>query len=215
FGDAGNDSLFGGNGDDIFNGGTGADAMFGGNGRDTVGYETASGGVAARLDTAQGSFGEALGDTYSGIEDLNGSAFDDFLVGDAINNIIRGGAGGDTIFGQGGRDVLFGGNGGDILNGGAGSDLFFYDATTDGGDVIQDFSAADINEALMFSGLLTGTFSYRGGFGFTASGNTEARFTDSNDFLEIDFNGDGFTDFALILQGVSAANLGADDFVFV
>ncbi len=37
------------------------------------------------------------GDTYNGIENLVGSAFDDQLTGDASANVLRGGSGNDDL----------------------------------------------------------------------------------------------------------------------
>ena len=121
FGDAGNDILDGGDGNDILFGGTGADTLIGGAGTDTASYENAASGVMLDLATG-GIAGEAAGDTYSGIENVNGSAYGDIINGDQSNNVINGGAGDDFLFGEGGDDTLIGGPGDDVLRGGAGND---------------------------------------------------------------------------------------------
>ena len=121
FGDAGNDTLNGGDGNDTLNGGTGADALIGGAGIDTVSYENATIGVM--LDLANGGVtNEAAGDTYSGIENVRGSAFGDIIGGNASANTIDGGDGEDFLFGMGGNDTIVGGGGMDVLRGGAGND---------------------------------------------------------------------------------------------
>jgi ferredoxin len=54
-------------------------------------------------------------DTFAGIEDLQGSAFNDTLTGDGGPNRIDGGAGNDTLSGGAGDDQLIGGAGIDTL----------------------------------------------------------------------------------------------------
>ena len=82
------------------------------------------------LDSGYDKVGEAFGnallninggqDTFSGIEKLIGSAFNDTLSGNADANTIEGGGGDDTI------------------TGGAGNDVFVF-ASGDGTDIITDF----------------------------------------------------------------------------
>ncbi|HEY9023833.1 MAG TPA: calcium-binding protein, partial [Burkholderiaceae bacterium] len=116
-GDAGDNRLDGGAGDDVLDGGAGADQLIGGAGNDTATYAGATAGVKASLVNALNNAGEAAGDSYSGVENLTGSAFDDTLEGDAGVNKLVGGAG---------DDVLIGGAAGDQLVGGAGSDTASY-----------------------------------------------------------------------------------------
>ncbi|HEY0052911.1 MAG TPA: M57 family metalloprotease, partial [Caulobacteraceae bacterium] len=110
-GGSGNDVLNGGDGDDILTGGYGDDTLNGGNGAgDVADYGTALSGVTVSL-TAVGAqaTGGAGDDVLSGIEGLNGSAFNDVLTGDGGANILRGGGGIDTLNGGGGADQLFAG----------------------------------------------------------------------------------------------------------
>jgi Ca2+-binding RTX toxin-like protein len=117
WGGDGADRLLGGEGDDWLTGGAGADRLDGGNGNDWVYLSDSGAGVTVNLATGVGSGGHAQGDTYVGIENVGGSAFDDVMVGNAGNNILRGGAGNDTIIGGAGQDLLLAGNGRDILTG--------------------------------------------------------------------------------------------------
>ena len=50
-------------------------------------------------------------DTFSGVNSVRGSAFDDFIGPDAGNNVFDGQAGNDTLQGGGGNDTLIGGDG--------------------------------------------------------------------------------------------------------
>lgn len=158
FGLAGNDVLDGGTGDDVLVGGLGADRLLGGVGRDTASYQFATSGLRADLLYPSKNSGEAAGDTFSSIENLVGSGFDDSLGGNNSNNTIYGGNGNDTISGAGDADTLYGeagndtlsggagndrlegGAGNDTLNGGAGGrDWFAFSAGGWGNDIIQDF----------------------------------------------------------------------------
>lgn len=132
---AGDDTLLGGPGDDILNGGEGADDLQGGGGTNTVTYQDATSRVAVDLVLPANNDGEAIGDTYGGIQNVIGSDFDDRIIGSFGANDLRGGddddqiagrAGDDQLFGQNGDDILEGGGGADVLNGGAGTNTASY-----------------------------------------------------------------------------------------
>ena len=124
---AGNDTLSGGLGDDVLRGGAGYDLLIGGAGIDAADYSQAAGGVTASLTTGGASNdGDGGTDSYSGIENLLGSAFNDTLTGSGANNLLSGGAGDDILEGLNGDDVLIGGAGNDVLNGGLGRDTADY-----------------------------------------------------------------------------------------
>ncbi|MDQ6436865.1 calcium-binding protein [Mesorhizobium sp. LHD-90] len=130
-GAAGNDKLFGGDGIDLLIGGLGADYLSGGTGRDTASYAQAVVAVRVNLADASLNAGEAKGDTFNSIENLEGSAFNDTLEGNASANHIEGGAGTDTLSGLAGDDRLSGGDGNDTLRGGLGADYISGGAGTD------------------------------------------------------------------------------------
>ena len=58
------------------------------------------------------------------IENVNGGAQNDIIIGNSSVNLLRGGAGNDKLFGLERGDVLYGGAGTDELSGGIGSDFF-------------------------------------------------------------------------------------------
>ena len=135
-GTANADDLFGGDGADILEGRGGADRLDGGGGIDTLSYANSAAAVTVNLQNGAVSGGDAAGDTFTGIENLRGSAFADTLVGDANANTIWGGGGDDylldlgggmdTLFGEGGNDRMQGSQGADSYDGGTGTDSVRY-----------------------------------------------------------------------------------------
>lgn len=123
----GNDILIGLRGDDLFNGGPGRDALKGGTGSDTARYSSA---VKVDLSGVVPATGEAVGDTFSSVENLQGSPAADELRGTAEANIVTAGPGDDFID-AGGRS--------DLLSGQAGRDTFFLDSDNDISDTVTDF----------------------------------------------------------------------------
>jgi Ca2+-binding RTX toxin-like protein len=146
YGESGNDFMHGDAGDDVLDGGTGSNQLFGdagndrfmlqqgtntvdgGEGIDTVDYsqqtqqmqsgQPTGNGVQVNLQSGTGGFG-ASGDTYTGIENVVGSAFNDIITESSSTvNVIDAGAGNDTVRSQGLN--------GDTLNGGEGIDTLDY-----------------------------------------------------------------------------------------
>jgi Ca2+-binding RTX toxin-like protein len=147
-GGLGNDTLNGGDGNDTLIGGAGGDILIGGAGIDTVSYANATIGVTLDLATA-GVTNDAAGDTYSGIENVIGTAFGDIITGTATANTIDGGNGDDLLFGMGGSDTILGGAGNDHLVGGQGFDTLNGGAGDDhldgsfGSNILTGGSGAD------------------------------------------------------------------------
>ena len=145
YGEAGDDIIDGGAGDDTLVGGRGADALIGGSGIDTASYANATSAITAQLGF-QGAGGDAQGDTFSGIENLVGSNYNDMLIGDAGANVLTGGLGNDHLIGGAGIDVLIAGAGSDILTGDTAgvfdADLFVIgrEASSFAYDRITDFN---------------------------------------------------------------------------
>lgn len=125
------DFLYGGDQEDWLQGGRGEDYISGGNGFDTVSYADAPGPIIAdmpfRGDTSFGptegkiTAGEWGTDTLVSMEDVEGSAFSDNLIGDGRSNKLSGLGGDDRIEGDGGStpqrssDILLGGTGNDNI----------------------------------------------------------------------------------------------------
>jgi Ca2+-binding RTX toxin-like protein len=157
-------TLNGGGGNDTLTGSLGADVLNGEAGIDTINYAGSLSFVSINLATGAASGGEAAGDTFSGIERVTGSSFNDILTGDGVDNMLTARGGADT------------------LTGGLGKDLFDYDALSEstlavgGRDTITDFNAANQDRFefstidAIFGTALNDAFSFIGTAAFTAAG---------------------------------------------
>jgi len=164
YGDGAANILVGGAGNDGLVGKGGADRFDGGLGSDTVFYDS-SPGLQADLLTPVRNSGDAKGDVFVAIENMEGSSFNDLLYGDNNANILRGNhfptllSGQDQLFGRGGNDQLLGfgdndrldgGAGRDLMAGGLGADVFDFNAAAEIGnsvalrDRIVDFDTSDV-----------------------------------------------------------------------
>jgi VCBS repeat-containing protein len=133
FGLDGNDNIFTGSGNDFLLGGEGADTMNGGAGEDATSYTDSWANVNVNLATTYANGGTASGDRLFNMEDVQGSIFDDILVGNSSANKLDGGLGADTIEGGAGADTLTGGENG---NGGTSrADLVTYKHSSNGVNV--------------------------------------------------------------------------------
>lgn len=152
----GDDKLYGGEGEDVLNGGIGADILDGGAGRDGVTYKESAGAVLVNLQDNIGQGFDAEGDTFANIEDIEGSGFNDQLIGNDSSNrlfgrngndVILGGAGDDYLLGNAGNDLLIGGSGADYFDGGADKDAVSYKDATGGVIVNLQTKAGQQNDA--------------------------------------------------------------------
>ncbi len=106
------DSIVGDAGMNILVGNDGADTIDGGAGFDFASYRGATGGVTVSLATGTSSGADGA-DVLRNIEALEGSTWNDRLVGGSGANMLDGGAGNDTLQGGAGDDNLSGGSGDD------------------------------------------------------------------------------------------------------
>ncbi|HSB69073.1 MAG TPA: ELWxxDGT repeat protein [Candidatus Methylomirabilis sp.] len=138
YGDAGDDTITAGDGDNLTYGGAGIDHITIGSGNSTI-YGEAGNDV---ITVAGGNNCVYGGDDNDTITTGPGS---DFIHGDAGNDVVRSGAGSDTVYGDAGDDTTYAGldvsGGGDtaanLVFGGTGADIIYGDLGPDtlyGGD---------------------------------------------------------------------------------
>ncbi len=125
-GSDGNDTIVGDVGADTRDGGAGNDRLLAGSGGDSLdgnggGYYVvtyAGSGTGVNVDLSDGSpesGGNAQGDTLTGIEQVDGSAFGETITTDDTGMEVRGKDGNDTVSGGAGNDSITGGNGDDVF----------------------------------------------------------------------------------------------------
>jgi Ca2+-binding RTX toxin-like protein len=116
-----------------------ADTIDGGTGVDTATFDRHTAGVVIDLDDSYGDDGTpGEGDSVIGIENVEGSGYNDVITGNAAANVIDGNYGNDWIVGLGGSDSLYGGEGADHLYGGDGADVLDGGAGVDTCDLGAD-----------------------------------------------------------------------------
>jgi Ca2+-binding RTX toxin-like protein len=134
-GGGGKDQLIGGPGSDRLIPDTGDDCLDGGFGSDIVDYLSADGPVSVDLSAGTAVLSPLSGGTWTAylnaVEKVDGTRYDDILVGDAKRNVLRGKQGADQIWGGSGDDDLIGGTGNDTILGGDGDDLIKGQADDD------------------------------------------------------------------------------------
>ncbi|MCB1492329.1 MAG: hypothetical protein KDJ77_11130 [Rhodobiaceae bacterium] len=225
-GRAGNDILTGGGNDDYIYGDAGADQLRGGNGTDRLfidADDTVIDGGAGDQDRIQvtGTDGVTVNMGASNVEIAYGNAGDDTFDGStavyALNlfgrsgqDILTGGPDNDRLWGDGnvaGGDVLNGGGGNDYLHGGLNTGgwaerdqfVFFNDW---GADRIFDFADNGL-EKIHFTHVA----------GITQL--SDLTITDGVGYALISYTDGGGWTGTIRVDGVTAADLGNNDFVFV
>ena len=248
-GGAGNDILIGGAGDDTFLTGVGADTVVGGlntafnsaafnatglvNG-DWLSYADATSGVTVDLSKSGLGTGGAAGDVWSGIENLQGSNFNDTLTADNFASgfyEVFGGAGNDTISSGNGTAFVF-------IRGDAGTDVLIGNAAHSDGFMIQYGQGFDSILEFVGSDLLVvskSAFNLAGNVGFNPgaaefANKASASFVGANERLifetdthilwaDRDGSGSAFAAEAIaVIQGAAGgaiASLSAGDFFII
>ena len=237
FAGSGDDAVDAGVGNDLIITGRGFNLVNGGIGIDTIDYRFAMtnivGGVpypvtlTVNLSTVvdpTGASGPAssymdiatpitstpvLRDFLVGIENVNGSNYDDRITGNGFDNrlngfsgndvilsaagndvldggigndFLNGGAGNDTIIGGDGVDRLFGGPGNEVLSGGTGADYFYFNTplnATTNRDIITDFNL--VGDVIVLENAIFTGLTATGGLGATLFKNLTLGPTDAND----------------------------------
>jgi Ca2+-binding RTX toxin-like protein len=140
-GTPGNDSLVGGNGNDVLDSvGGGLDTLVGGKGDDIYGIYNSADIITENLNEGTDTVWTAVSYLLpANVENMylvgsvngTGNASNNSIVGYGVgDNLIDGGAGNDTLSGGDGNDTLKGGAGNNTLNGDAGNDWLYNSATS-------------------------------------------------------------------------------------
>ena len=155
FGFAGQDMISGGLGNDTILGGDGADSLTGGGGNDEIwgeaGDDSIDGGdgtdlvrfrgatSALTVDLVLGTSSGEGADILRNIENIDGSDYNDLIIGDSGVNVFSGFGGNDTLIGNAGNDVL---------SGRQGSDRYEFFAG-DGNDVVNDLGDGTVDRVVI------------------------------------------------------------------
>ncbi|NKK68776.1 RTX toxin, partial [Rhizobium leguminosarum bv. viciae] len=137
-GNALDNTITGGIGNDLLNGGGGADTLIGGAGDDTYIVDHVGDIVTEAADAGTDTVRTTLA-SYTLGSDVENLAYIGTLAfagtGNDLDNVITGGAAIDTLSGGVGNDTLNGGAGADRLIGGEGNDIYIVD---NAGDVVTE-----------------------------------------------------------------------------
>jgi len=142
-GNSGNNNLSGKEGNDTLDGKAGTDILVGGLGNDK--YTVDSADLVTELPK-QGSDVITASGNYMlpvNVEDLILAGTAANGMGNELNNIITGNASKNILIGNEGSDTIKGKAGNDILIGGVGNDFFVFDSSTQGLDIILEFTSGD------------------------------------------------------------------------
>lgn len=191
-GDANDDRIFGGKGNDVILGGQAGIQLFGGRGNDVL-----FGGQ----NTVQ-IFGDRGNDVLNGGENtvqLFGGQGNDVLFGgknsvelfgDEGNDILHGGLNNNRLFGGQGNDILFGDEGNDLLEGDRGNDILFGGVGNDtllGGDGADRLAGGAGGVDTLTGGSGVNTFVFEGdvfaGATPILAGTTGIRFVNQPDII--------------------------------
>ena len=178
FGGDGSDNLKGGEGDDVIYGGFDADEIDGGEGDDYIVFSGENfTGVTINLQTGSGWGSDAEGDTYTSIESILATEYDDTLFGNDDDNFL---------VTYGGSDYIMPGGGSDVLHGGTGND--FYDLSyVSGRKTINNFATDVLDDLVLLEKTKSNSMCYF--------------YLDTDLNININYQTNDGTNFARILYG--------------
>lgn len=204
------DTIIAADGNDVIEGRGGADVNNGGNGSDTASYAHAPAKVTACLASPGGNTGDAAGDSYTDVENLDGSAFGDTLKGNALGNVFTGGKGADKVTGGKGKDTFRlrlasespAGSGRDTV-------MDFNPGSASSAVDKIDLSAIDAKSAVNGNQ----AFTFRGTKAFTGAGQLRLKKTSKGIVIHGNTGGSNAPEFEILLKGLSSTSkITAKDF---
>lgn len=192
----------------------------------------AQNGAAIKINLANGtaSIGAQGTSHFTGFEvlDLLGTSGADTVTGGTGADTLNGSFGADQLKGGQGDDVLIGGFDGDLLTGGGGRDQFVYasenDATASGADTIFGFQVSangqnyidriDLSAVdAIHSTTVVEDFVFVGQAAFSAAGQVRVVADGGNTKVLVSTDSDATAEITIILDQVSVATIGAEDFI--
>jgi Ca2+-binding RTX toxin-like protein len=194
-GEAGDDTIYGGNGDDTVYGNDGEDLIYGEDGEDVI-YGEDSEDTIFGGDSDDELYGGDANDVMYGGEDkdwMEGGDQNDYMEGNADNDTMFGDEMDDTMLGGDGRDYLDGGDGVDILEGGAGDDVLVGGSNNTAGlfaNSSEILTGGDGDDRFVFDVIIDGDTSHLDQVYDKAEDISEDIITD----LQCTFKGDDFND---------------------
>ena len=155
FGTNGNETVTGQSFSDIFYVGGGIDQFDAGLGFDTISFGSHTEGLTVRGTSGWAETpGGTRVTTFTGVESLLGTSYDDDMTGTSGTNILDGrsgddtlssGAGDDTVRGGLGNDHLTGGSGNDTIDGGGDTDYAYFDGVRADYSVVKSGSTTTVS----------------------------------------------------------------------
>jgi Ca2+-binding RTX toxin-like protein len=216
---------------------------FTGNGNTRISYISALDAVNVNLAAGTAAGGASIGtDTFSGVNAARGSNFSDTLTGSGSSNTLDGQAGNDTLIGLGGNDTLLGGEGNDAMSGGegndtldagngldtltggigfdilrssgSGTDIFDYNAISEAGDTVEQFTAGAGGDIFDIADLLDASTNYTDGSGGPLADYVQIVAAGTNGLLQIDTDGaSGLADWQTLATILGGSTINSDMFI--
>ncbi|WP_310620572.1 calcium-binding protein [Flexibacterium corallicola] len=188
-----NDTIHAGNGNNTIFGGFGDDNITAGDGNNII----------------YAGYSDNTSEAHTGSNTITVGDGDNSIYGGSGGDTITAGNGNDFIFGGDGNDTINAGGGDNVVTGGAGSDTFVFSDTCEpssteitdydsGSDTLM-FSSSDVNSMDDLTISYDQDHAYTAEDGSTAHGATTITDTDGN---------------AVIIDGVTPDHLAASDFIF-
>ncbi|MBY0483101.1 M10 family metallopeptidase C-terminal domain-containing protein [Nitrosomonas sp.] len=221
---AGNDTMYGGAGNDIYRINSITDQIFEAfaNGTDTVITRNASTTLKTNFENL------TLDNTAGFLTALNGTGNSaaNVITGNSNANILTGLGGNDTISAGGGNDTIIGGSGKDTMTDGGGNDTYDFNATSESAvganrDICTDFThlVDKIDLSTIDANVVTAgnqAFTFIGNVAFTGTAGEVRYFTSGSDIIiqvELDNDGNLTADMEIQLTGAATTGINASDFI--
>jgi serralysin len=215
---SGDDTINGLAGNDTINGGSGGnDVVNGGDGRDSLQFMTATSAVVVDFVAGTVTGGGSGTTSFTSIEKVVGSNFNDRLTGNAAAQNLTGRYGQDTLWGAGGNDTLWGGS--------DGTTFIFRETGTANADTISDWRSG--SDEIALDNVAMGALGADGAFvagdarfwassnGLAHDANDRVLFNSSSGSLYYDADGNGPGAAQLIATVQAGAAIAATDIVVI